>query len=180
MGDDLGKLEEIFRRHTVCDFKWIDPGHIVVSQWVRMKCMFGCNEYGKNASCPPNVPSVSECREFFREYKRAALFHLEKQVGSQKELKTWIKSVHAYLLKIEREVFLSGYEKAFMLLIDNCCFCAECALEREECKNPKQSRPTVEALAVDVYQTARAAGYPLAVKSDPLQTMDRYALLLVE
>ncbi len=24
------------------DFKWIDPQEIVVAQWVRMKCEFGC------------------------------------------------------------------------------------------------------------------------------------------
>ncbi|MFH1102907.1 MAG: DUF2284 domain-containing protein [Pseudomonadota bacterium] len=59
------QLEQLFARHGVSDFKWIDPKQIIVSQWVRMKCMFGCSEYGHNASCPPNVPSVSECERFF-------------------------------------------------------------------------------------------------------------------
>ena len=54
-------LEEKFLEKGFDDFKWIDPKKIVVSQWVRMKCIFGCWEYGRNASCPPNTPSVSEC-----------------------------------------------------------------------------------------------------------------------
>lgn len=73
------KLEEIFTKHSFTDFRWIDAQKIVVSQWVRMKCMFGCAEYGKRASCPPNVPTVAECERFFRDYKEAAIFHFEKR-----------------------------------------------------------------------------------------------------
>jgi predicted metal-binding protein len=174
------KLEEIFRGHSLHDFKWIDPTTIPVARWVRMKCMFGCPEYGHNASCPPNVPEVDECAQFFKEYDLAVLFHIVKQLATPEELKPWIKGVHKELLKVEREVFLSGFQKAFMLFIDNCCFCTTCVPRREDCKNPAIARPTVEAMAVDVYQTAHLAGYPIAVRTDPGQEMDRYALLMVE
>lgn len=50
------KLEALFQKHGYTDFKWIEPKDIVVSQWVRLKCTFGCGEYGRNAACPPNVP----------------------------------------------------------------------------------------------------------------------------
>ena len=33
---------------------------------------------------------------------------------------------------------------------------------------------------MDVYQTVRRAGYPIEVRSDFSQEMDRYAVLLVE
>ena len=42
------------------------------------------------------------------------------------------------------------------------------------------ARPTPEALAVDVYSTVRAIGYPIQVLSDYTQEMNRYALLLIE
>ena len=61
-------LEEIFLKNGFNDFKWLDPTKIVVSHWVRMKCIYGCPEYGQNASCPPNNPSVSDCEKFFREW----------------------------------------------------------------------------------------------------------------
>jgi predicted metal-binding protein len=70
MGKTHG-LETLFSDHYFSDFKWIDPKEIVVAQWVRMKCLFGCSEYGQNASCPPNVPSVLECRQFFSEYNES-------------------------------------------------------------------------------------------------------------
>ncbi|MCJ7619933.1 MAG: DUF2284 domain-containing protein, partial [Anaerolineae bacterium] len=55
------ELESLFKKHGYTDFKWIEPKDIVVAQWVRLKCTFGCGEYGRNAACPPNVPSVEEC-----------------------------------------------------------------------------------------------------------------------
>lgn len=180
MEGEPGRLEQAFQRHGFDDFRWIDPESITVAQWVRMKCRFGCEEYGKNASCPPNLPSVAECEAFFKEYKHAVIFHFKKGVRSIEELKKWVKVLHLRLVKLEREIFLSGYLKAFVLMVDNCCLCPECAGERQFCKNPKQSRPTVEALAVDVYQTVRRAGYPIEVRSDFSQEMDRYAILLVE
>ncbi|UCF41791.1 MAG: hypothetical protein JSW43_05565, partial [Gemmatimonadota bacterium] len=74
------ELEALFHKHGYTDFKWIEPEKIVVSQWVRMKCMFGCGRYGQRATCPPNMPSVSECEKFFQEYDDAVVFHFAKEV----------------------------------------------------------------------------------------------------
>jgi predicted metal-binding protein len=71
------QLDALFKMYGYTDFKWIESKDIVVAQWVRMKCMFGCSEYGRNAACPPNVPSTAECQQFFSEYSTAVLFHFE-------------------------------------------------------------------------------------------------------
>ena len=39
-------LDAIFKKNGYTDYKWVDPRKIIVSQWVRMKCQFGCGEYG--------------------------------------------------------------------------------------------------------------------------------------
>lgn len=41
------RIEDILKSHVYSDYKWINPKKIVVSQWVRMKCKFGCGEYGR-------------------------------------------------------------------------------------------------------------------------------------
>jgi len=64
--------------------------------------------------------------------------------------------------------------------MDNCSLCADCPGERAKCVNPQLSRPTVEAMAVDVYTTVRQIGYPIQVLSDYAQAMNRYAMLLVQ
>jgi predicted metal-binding protein len=173
------ELAALFKSHGYSDFKWIEPQDIIVSHWVRMKCRYGCPTYGRNASCPPNVPSVSECRQFFDEYSTAAIFHFAQSVEKPEDQRPWGKEVNRNLMKLEREVFLSGYQKAFLLFMSPCRLCSDCLGERSECNHPKSARPTPEGMAVDVFSTARQCGYPINVLSDYSQQMNRYAFLLI-
>ncbi len=174
------QLEALFQQHGFHDFRWIDPSDIVVAEWVRMKCAYGCDSYGRRASCPPNLPSVAECREFIREYETAAVFHLAKAVDKPEDRWPWGRDVGRELMRLERAVFLADYPKAFLLLPAPCSLCETCAGVRAECKHPKLARPTPEGMAIDVFTTVRSIGYPIQVLSDYTQTMNRYAFLLVE
>lgn len=173
-------LENIFRTHGMTDFRWIETHHIVVAQWVRMKCMYGCGDYGKCAACPPNVPTVTECERFFREYAHAVIFHFEKQFEDPTERHAWSAEINARLLKVERDVFIAGYEKVFLLFMDGCQLCHPCSSRRTKCKQPKLARPSPEAMAMDVFSTVRAAEYRIEVLSDYAHTMNRFAFLFVE
>jgi predicted metal-binding protein len=174
------KLESLFQKHSYTDFKWMDPKDIVVAQWVRMKCLFGCDEYGRTATCPPNVPSVAECQQFFNDYSSGVIFHFVKSVDKPEDRHAWSKKVNQWLIMLEREVFISGYQKAFLLPMDSCGLCAECSGKRESCKNPSMARPSPEALAMDVFSTVKKYGYPIEVLSDYSKPMNRYAFLLIE
>jgi len=174
------KIEEIVEKHNVNDFKWMDPNKFVVGQWVRMKCMYGCGEYGKTATCPPNVPSIAECKEFFKEYTSALVIHFEKSVEKPEDRHDWSKNINSQLLELEREIFISGHRKAFLLFLDSCTFCDGCPAKLEKCKDPKKARPTPESLGIDVYATVRQIGYTIEVLYDFSQTMNRYAFLLIE
>jgi predicted metal-binding protein len=81
---------------------------------------------------------------------------------------------------LEREVFLSGHQRAFLLFMDSCCLCAECPGTRAGCRSPKLARPTPEAMGMDVFSTVRQCGYPIQVLSDYSQPMNRYAFLLMD
>jgi predicted metal-binding protein len=174
------QLEELFLKHGFKDFKWIDPQNIVIAQWVRMKCMFGCKEYGKNACCPPNTLPVQECRSFFREYSQGVVFHFEKKFEKPEQRHEWTKSINAKLLSLERKVFWAGNPKAFLLFMDSCNLCTDCAQERVKCKNKMSARPTPEAMAIDVFSTIKALDYPIKVLKNYSETMNRYAFLLVK
>lgn len=173
-------LESVFAKHGFVDFKWIDPKAIVVAQWVRVKCMFGCVEYGKCATCPPNTPSIQECEKFIKEYKEAVVFHFEKKVDKPEDRKVWSKGVNAKLVEMEREVFIAGYYKAFMMPMDSCTQCSDCTDERIKCKNKRVARPGADAMGIDVYASARGVGYPINVLEDYSKPMNRYAFLLIE
>jgi predicted metal-binding protein len=173
-------LEALFAKRGFTDFRWLDPREIVVAEWVRMKCLYGCWEYGKNAACPPNAPPVDACARFFREYRRAAVFHFAKKVDRPEDRHSWSRKLNLELLRLEGEVFKAGFVKAFLLFFDSCGICLECAAERTACKEPKLARPTADAMAVDVFSTVRKIGYPVQVLSDYDQEMNRYAFLLVD
>jgi len=180
VSDTNQELEGLFQELGFSVFKWLDPESIVVSQWVRMKCRFGCPEYGKTAACPPQVPPLSECERFFREYSLAAVFHFAETLENPEDRHDWTKGISKELLELERRVFISGYRKVFLLYLDNCHFCSTCSGSEKPCFLPKQARPTPEAFGVDVYATVRQIGYPIEVLSDYDQIMNRYAFLLIE
>ena len=174
------QLKELFLKYQFKDFRWINPRNVVISHWVRMKCIFGCKTYGKNACCPPNTPSVDECKSFFRDYSEGVVFHFEKQLEKPEERRKWARIINQRLLSLERDVLLAGNPKAFLLFMAPCNICENCAEERIKCENKISARPTLEAMAIDVFSTARQLGYPIEVLRDYSKTMNRYAFLLVK
>lgn len=174
------KLEELFRKHGFTDFRWLDPKEIVLGQWVRMKCLYGCVEYGRTATCPPHAPSVEDCERFFKEYRRAVVFHFEKKVDRPEDRHAWSRKIDLALLKLEQEIFMAGLFKAFLMYMDSCNICLECSGGPAGCKEPKLARPTPDALGIDVFTTVRKLGYPIEVLSDYRQAMNRYAFLMID
>ena len=177
---DKEKLEHIFNEHGFNDFRWLLAKDIKVAQWVRMKCIYGCDGYGQSVACPPNCPPVAECERFIREYSETVIFHFSRTVRDDDEKKRWCREVCRRLLDLERAVFLSGHRKAFMMPMSGCPLCQECVGQVEECPHPGSARPTPEGLAVDLFATAHSVGYPLEVLTDRAQEMNRYAILLIE
>lgn len=173
-------LENVFTQCGFNDFKWISAKDIQVAQWVRFRCLFGCPYYGKKGTCPPNVPSIEQCREFFSGYEEGAIFHLQKAFEKTDDRRAWSRDMSSGLVKVEREVFLAGYYKTFLVNFDSCNLCDECTASREACRNKRGARPGADAMGIDVYATARSVGYPIQVLKDYKETMNRYAFLMVE
>ncbi|UFS70954.1 DUF2284 domain-containing protein [Geomonas sp. RF6] len=176
---DREKIEIVARNHGFSECRWIAGKDVQVRQWVRFKCMFGCSFFGKKAGCPPDVPSVSVCREMFSEYADVLILQITATVGPH-ELTQWSRKTNLALLPLEREVFLAGHHKALLLFVDECRLCDECPATRAECTNPAMARPCPEALGVDVFSTVRSAGFSIEVVREYGQEMRKYAFLLVD
>jgi len=172
-------VDKVLHEHGFSDYKWIRPSDVPVSQWFSVKCMYGCPDYGRNASCPPNVPSVSECSRFLAEYEKAVLIHLfcDSTLDGMRE---WVVRNQKELLKVEKTIFVEGMEKAFLLSFDNCNLCGTCAGNVVECRFPYMRRPTMEAFGIEVFTLVKMLGYGISVKKDTKESTDRFALLLVQ
>ncbi len=172
------KIESILTGSGFLDYCWINPRRIIVSQWVRVKCVFGCSGYG-SGTCPPNTPTVEECRRFFSEYNNGLIVHLTKLAEKDSYPSDWSGQMTDRLLEIEKQVFLQGNYKAFLLNQACCSVCEDCSGNRTDCKDKSRARPSPEGFAVDVYQTVRRAGMKINVISESPSEMNRIAILLV-
>ena len=173
------EIEQILKKYNFIDFKWIKTSDIKIAQWVRIKCTFGCSDYGK-AVCPPNVPPVDQCREFINEYTDALVIRFHFEADKNNYPKEYTDEVARNLVLLERDIFLAGYYKAFVLNQNCCVLCNDCAQTRIDCKNLQASRPSPEAFAISVFDTIRSIGFPINVITSTKQDINRYAFLLIE
>jgi predicted metal-binding protein len=118
-------------------------------------------------SCPPYSPTPEETQAVLNCYR----------VGILIEGEMW--KVNPVLVAIEREVFLSGYYKAWSLGEGPCHGCEACALEAG-CRFPQQLRPSMEASGIDVFRTVRNNGIELDVVKDYDCKAHYFGLVLVE
>lgn len=173
------KIETFIQEIGFTDYKWINPPEISVSQWVRVKCLFGCSNYGLG-TCPPHTPTVQECRDFFKEYNHGLVIRLTKLADKDNYPSAWSREMTDKLLELERKVFLDGFHKAFLLNQTCCSFCSDCSGDRINCKDKRKSRPSPEAFAVDVYETVRKLGMEINVIRDNPSEINRIAILLID
>jgi predicted metal-binding protein len=176
---DNSQIDQIIKRYGFTHYKWLVPRKdIIVAQWVRFHCLFGCNNSGKNGSCPPALPSIEECREMIYEYENAIIFHFPMEDANEADA----INLMIRLSELEREVFLEGYYKAFLLQLGSCSLCKNCVAEgtRNKCINKTKARPGADAMGIDVYQTAHNAGYPIQVVKNKNEPVNRFAFLLID
>ena len=173
------KIEPLLHSRGFTDYKWLNPQKdIVLAHWVRFKCMFGCNEYGQCGSCPPAVPPVDECHKMIREYQNALMLHFAIQSQTRDEKHQMI----ANLLSLEHEIFLMGYYKAFLLPHHSCDYCEKCVagVNRIKCVDKSKARPSSDAMGIDVFQTARDAGYSIDVITGSDAITNRFSFIFID
>ncbi|RLE98657.1 MAG: hypothetical protein DRJ96_00450 [Thermoprotei archaeon] len=150
---------------------------VVVRDWVRLKCKYGCSSYGKRLTCPPYSPTPEEMRRVLKEYEIGLLVKFGPSViegGAREGV-----NVHEVMFKLERAAFLRGYYPAFGLACGPCTLCPECNVERGICRKPHMARPSMEAYGIDVYATVKDVGLELRVVTSYDQRPTYFGLLLL-
>ena len=51
------------------------PRQVFTAAWVRLRCQYGCSEYGQCLTCPPHSPTPETTRKVLDEYQSAILLH---------------------------------------------------------------------------------------------------------
>jgi predicted metal-binding protein len=154
----------------------IKAKQVVVSNWVRLKCQFGCDAYGTCLTCPPYSPTPEYTRHMLKEYKAGIFFTYKYPAVKERKER---RSIRRILAVLEREIFLDGYHKAFAMGAGPCNLCPSCDV-KNSCLHTEQARPSLEACGIDVYKTAHNAGISLKVVKSYLETPTYCCLILIE
>jgi hypothetical protein len=84
--------------------KIIDTETVVVSEWVRWKCLYGCPLFAKDPFHPPVAPDAESTKKVLGEYTKAILLN---GPNGQKLTEAAVK--------LEGEAYHRGFYKAFAL-----------------------------------------------------------------
>jgi predicted metal-binding protein len=177
-GNPYEKYVQLAHKPPVHTVRIIDVEQIVVANWVRLKCQYGCPAYGKRLMCPPYSPGPEETRRVLRDYSNALIYayDFQGQYGEHRELR---RRMRKFLASLEREMFLDGYYRAFGMASGPCNLCTPCDVS-QPCKHPEIARPALEACGIDVYATAKNSGITIDVVRDYEDRCTFCHLILIE
>jgi predicted metal-binding protein len=188
---NAGRLAEDLERYVAkaielgaSKAKVVKADEIPVDERVTLKCRIPrCFGYGVSAHCPPHALKPAELRELLEKYKWAVLF--VKDVPSEvivrdkatiKERVAVYQEVFKIVSEVESMAFYDGHYLTFGFGAGSCrhTFCGQqksCqAMEGERCRFSLISRPSMEAVGIDVYKMVTAAGwdiYPIGSNARP-------------
>lgn len=148
--------------------KIISVKTIVVSQWISLKCRYNCENYGKSNVCPPDSPQYDQIRSIISSYEKAILIQ-----GNEKAVLTKIA------VETEKEAFFSGCYKAFAFGAGPCKLKPDMD-PFEGYKDVEITRPLLDAVGIDSFQTARNNGFRIDVLYSPDIKPNYISLVLVE
>ena len=143
----------------------VTPDDIVFDGRTLLKCMFGCDDWGKGHTCPSREGSLRpwEYEPLLRKYKTVLIIHAFDKQTAQKAS-----------LAVETEAFFDGDALAFSM--SDCALCEQCAgWSDEECRNVKSARPAFHSVGIDIFSTVKKLGLPLKTLKDEDEQQNWYS-----
>jgi predicted metal-binding protein len=146
----------------------IGPDQVVFDPRAILKCHWGCEDFHKRTiKCGSRGLSPEQCQDMVGRYEHILLLHGHDAHQLSKAV-----------LALEAAAFLDGYYFAFG--VRYCRLCPACAVDQgQECIQPNKVRPCDQAVGIDMYRTARAAGLPIQVLQSKDEMQNRYGLVLI-
>jgi len=181
---DLQRYQDKAMELGATRVKIVRTDEIPVDERVTMKCQIPlCFGYGVGANCPPHTLKPAELRPLLEKYHWAVFFVCEipssvvvRDKATIKERVAAYQDVYKIVNGIESEAFYDGHYLAFGFGAGSCrhTFCGQqedCAvLKGTKCRFSLRSRPSMEAVGIDVFKLVASAGwniYPIGSDAKP-------------
>ncbi|MHC1744295.1 MAG: DUF2284 domain-containing protein [Syntrophobacteraceae bacterium] len=148
---------------------------IPVDERITLKCQIPrCFGYGAGAQCPPNTLKPAELREILKGFRWSVFFIMDvppevivRDRATIKERVAAYQDVYKMVNEIESMAFYDGHYLAFGFAAGSCrhTFCGQqetCqAMEGKKCRFSPLSRPSMEAVGIDVYHMVAKEGWDI-------------------
>ena len=155
--------------------KIVRAGEIPVDERIPMKCQIPrCFGYGAGAQCPPHTMKPAELKELLKKYEWAVFFIMDippevivRDKATIKERVAAYQQMYTVVSEVESAAFYDGHYLAFGFAAGSCrhTFCGQLpdcqALKGDKCRFPLKSRPSMEAVGIDVYKMVALAGWDI-------------------
>jgi predicted metal-binding protein len=179
--DDIASWRERAIELGVSDAVVLTPDQVVTAEWVRLKCLFGCDP-GRCRTCPPFSPEPAQTRRILDEYSAVLLLRLDVP-AAEAIADDWLRHsrrMSSMALALERELFLAGLHKTFAIAGGRPCSLNEACGRPDDCDCCETVRPGPAGCGIDVFATSRNAGWELSVVPRAGEPYHVFALLLLE
>jgi predicted metal-binding protein len=184
LAQDLERYREQALAMGATQAKILKAEAIPVDERVTLKCQIPrCFGYGVSAHCPPNTMKAAELQDLLQKYRWAVFFIKEvppevivRDKATIKERVAAYQQVFKIVNELESMAFYDGHYLAFGFAAGSCrhTYCGQqegCqAMEGKRCRFALRSRPSMEAVGIDVYKMAAQAGwdiYPIGSDAKP-------------
>ncbi len=148
---------------------------IPVDERIPMKCQIPrCFGYGAGAQCPPNTMKPAELRELLKKYESAVFFIKDipsevivRDKATIKERVDAYQQMYTMVSEIESAAFYDGHYLAVGFAAGSCrhTLCGQLpdcqAMKGDKCRFSLKSRPSMEAVGIDVYKMVALAGWDI-------------------
>ncbi|MGC8492588.1 MAG: DUF2284 domain-containing protein [Syntrophobacteraceae bacterium] len=175
LGTDLERYRQLALELGATKACVVQAGQIPVDERIPMKCRIPrCFGYGTGAQCPPNTMKPAELREILSKYEWAVLFikdvPSEVIIRDKATIKERVKAyqdVYSIVSEVESAAFYDGHYLAFGFAAGSCrhTFCGQMddcqAMTGGKCRFSLKSRPSMEAVGIDVYKMVAMAGWDI-------------------
>jgi len=179
------RLTTVARETGATAARPLPSGLVVLDERVRLKCEVPrCAGYGRYLTCPPHVMSVADFGRVLSRYRWCLLVQVEAKgidstdkaagridrtilVQSNDPHRPFKRKLLEVVETVEAAAFKEGMRFAAGLVGGSCVLCDKCVDNRETdpCRHPFRARPAMEAVGIDVFETASLAGLPIHLSS---------------
>jgi predicted metal-binding protein len=181
---DLERYRELALSMGATQAKIIKAADIPVDERIPLKCQIPrCFGYGAGAQCPPNTLKPAELQALIDKYHWAVFFIMDvppevivRDKATIKERVAAYQLIYKIVNEVESSAFYDGHYLAFGFAAGSCrhTFCGKLescqAMEGKKCRFSLKSRPSMEAVGIDVYKLTAQAGwdiYPIGSGAKP-------------